>query len=280
MMFRKRFLDKSYTNYEVAVIVCITACSQEMDCISITPEIIMENLTGQLNNHSKSNLKEIRNAINSLINKNILPVVDCTDRKWIVETSQCNKIKDADYYVLLKMSEVRKILTLSNKSKFSVLKTYIAILSSMKYENTESYYKACIGTSSINQLCKIANISRPTLLSHIEILETAELLYVFRERFKIKGQESRNSLNVYGRYGDKSKIEFYAKNKRKFDSSITYYDVNKSPAKKKNTETTEEDLKRYVREADPPVDTSDLRTEEEPRRDINSMLDELCNGMM
>lgn len=70
--------------------------------------------------------------------------------------------------------------------------------------------------------------------------------------------------------------------RKKMSKSIKNGQLRKKnyQAKVSTSETTEEDLKRYVREADPPVDTSDLRTEEEPRRDINSMLDELCNGMM
>lgn len=118
-----------------------------------------------------------------------------------------------DYFVVIDMEEVQRIMSITTKTnKFKLLRYYISIISHFNYSKkiNEKYRgKICsIALEDIN--CSVPAI---TAIRYNEILEEKELLYIFRSEELIvsnKNGKVTGSYNIYSRFSDEALCKEYA----------------------------------------------------------------------
>ena len=214
MTIKTEFLKNDFNEYELAVVCYISTFSSATKTTYLISESVVNSLTSQTI-CPKCVLKNIEDAIQSLVSKGYLSVIKRGKSGVLVDITKCQK-ESTDFFFVVKPEEVNTILNLETRNRFSILKTFCTIISSINHSlelelSDGTYKKSFVCTLPVSSLSTLANCSERTFLLHVKALEDAKLLYVYRDHVKKdEGGNLSRCNNVYGRYVDKDYILSYA----------------------------------------------------------------------
>lgn len=120
-----------------------------------------------------------------------------------------------EQFVTIFIEEVKNILFCNEvmKKKISMLKYFVAIVSTFNWSKSMRKLQGKIGTMSMEYIAMQADISSRTCIRYNEILSEKKLIYIYKSNDKVRdGDKLRQIKNCYSRYADKEACEEYASN--------------------------------------------------------------------
>lgn len=122
---------------------------------------------------------------------------------------------EKEQFVTIFPKEVHEILTCneSMKKKISMLKYFVAIVSTFNWSKSMRKLQGKIGTMSMEYIALQAGISSRTCIRYNEILSKMRLIYIYKSNDKVReGDKLKQIKNCYSRYADKDACGEYASN--------------------------------------------------------------------
>lgn len=182
---------------------------------------------------SRKYVERLTDGLNELITKEYIEVVTNNKEKDYVldigklvidNHSDCNK--DKTFFVVIESDEIHKIMNLDSRlDKFSVLRYFICMLSTVNYNATYydvmgKEYNNFVGFMTndyIGSLCGVTSYTTYDKYNHL--LEDNEIIYIFRHSVMLRDEKGqlKNIPNHYGRYRDKELIIGYSVNRENFE---------------------------------------------------------------
>lgn len=182
---------------------------------------------------SRKYMERLSDGLNELIaNKYIEVVTNNADKDYILNLSSLiidnnsDGSKDKTFFVVIGSDEIHKIMNLDSRlDKFSVLRYFICMLSTVNYNATYydvmgKEYNNFVGFMTndyIGSLCGVASYTTYDKYNHL--LEDSRLIYIYRHSVMLRDDKGqlKNLPNHYGRYKDKDLIIGYSVNRENFE---------------------------------------------------------------
>ncbi len=99
------------------------------------------------------------------------------------------------------------------KKKISMLKYFVALISTFNWSKAMRNLQGKIGTMSMEYIALQADISSRTCIRYNETLSKMKLIYIYKSNDKVREDDKlRQIKNCYSRYTDKDVCEKYASN--------------------------------------------------------------------
>lgn len=138
-----------------------------------------------------------------------------TSNEYLLGFSNMYLNTEKEQFVTIFSEEIYKILTCKEimKKKISMLKYFVAIVSTFNWSKSMRKLQGKIGTMSMEYIASQAGISSRTCIRYNEILSEKKLIYIYKSNDKERvGDKLRQIKNCYSRYADKDACEEYASN--------------------------------------------------------------------
>lgn len=182
---------------------------------------------------SRKYMERLSDGLNELIaNKYIEVVTNNADKDYILNISSLiidnnsDGSKDKTFFVVIGSDKIHKIMNLDSRlDKFSVLRYFICMLSTVNYNATYydvmgKEYNNFVGFMTndyIGSLCGVASYTTYDKYNHL--LEDSRLIYIYRHSVMLRDDKGqlKNLPNHYGRYKDKDLIIGYSVNRENFE---------------------------------------------------------------
>lgn len=158
---------------------------------------------------------KIRDGVQELIDNKIVDLVDAADGIHFVLDISNIYINKNKYYIKPFREDIVKILNVTNIDREKVLRYYFYILCNSVVVDKNIHTRVMF--KPLNEISAKTQRDVKTLQSYNELLESLEIIYVYRyeDYICIDGKLKRIP-NLYGRYCDKEKILDIAKNYEEF----------------------------------------------------------------
>ena len=212
-------LNKDISNHAFITYLGIAIClKQGIDLIYTDKDMIYYYLTGQVNAVPRNFNELLRSGLKELIENNIISCKKKKSSSYYFDASDFI-INENDNYVVVYLSEIKKIICNNYKGKINLLRFYLCLLSTFILNNhiqdirDSNKYNNVLGMLSQEYLSSITDISVRTAMEYIKLLEELNLIYVSRCSFMFKDKKGnvKRHNNIYGRYDDKDIIEEFTK---------------------------------------------------------------------
>ena len=182
----------------------------------------------------------IRCGINELIDDGIIVKEKEVQKHYILDCSKLwintNKIK----FTSITFAEVHKIFQIESVNNFLLLRYFILLMGTISSSITVFLHNGenknrVVGNVSIDYLSKLSGISERTIIEYNKLLESNDLLYVYRQKdFILDNKNGVKSLsNIYGRVCDMEYINRYAQNQKEHKKSYKYLKSDNEKANNK-----------------------------------------------
>lgn len=187
------------------------------DCISVNRMAYA--LIGTQEKYEKFFLDSLHRGIYELQLANVIRVLQDlstkTSNEYLLDFSNLYLDTEKEQFVTIFSEEIYKILACEEivKKKISMLKYFIAIVSTFNWSKSMRKLQGKIGTMSMEYIALQADISSRTCIRYNNILSEMKMIYIYRSNDKERvGDKLRQIKNCYSRYADKDACEEYASN--------------------------------------------------------------------
>lgn len=199
----KQYISNSnYTPLQFGVYTALRALynGNYADAQIIDTDMLLYSLQGNFDDKYK---RQIVKALNDLIDKNEIKLIEKHGYKYLLDISNYNITKD-NFYISFDKSEIQKIFLLDKAMELLRYFCVVIANTSNKCDEICNIY----GYTSINTLASTAHISIKTAIKYNKILEDAQLIFVYRQGLNyIDGNGNIKTVNnCYGRYCNKDLI--------------------------------------------------------------------------
>ncbi len=191
--------------------------SSAVDCVSVNRMAYV--LIGSQEKYEKVFLDSLQRGIYELQLANVIRVLQDfstkTSNEYLLGFSNMYLDTEEEQFVTILTEEVHKILNGNDimKKKISMLKYFVAIVSTFNWSKSMGKLQGKIGTMSMEYIAAQAGISSRTCIRYNEILFETKLIYIYKSNDKVRdGDKLRQIKNCYSRYTDKEICEEYASN--------------------------------------------------------------------
>lgn len=140
----------------------------------------------------------IKEGLNSLIDREIIEVVDCNNNDYILSSKGLSIDTDKEKFVVIEQWEMQRIFEMGNKP-FGIFDFFATIVGTINNITKEWHM-------SQDGMVEIFGGSKTTVNSYLRQLEEMKLLYVYRPKKRRSDGTFQNVNNSYGRYADKDKV--------------------------------------------------------------------------
>lgn len=222
---------------------------------------------------SRKYMERLSDGLNELIIKKYIEIVtNNADKDYILDIgnliidNHSDSSEERNFFVVIESDEIHKIMNLDSRlDKFSVLRYFICMLSTVNYSATyydvmgKEYYNfvGFMTNDYIGSLCGVTSYTTYDKYNHL--LEDSEIVYIFRHSVMLRDEKGqlKNLPNHYGRFKDKELIIGYAVNRENFELGEDIVDKKANESRslmqkyycmvKYDTEYTEKETKRIHR---------------------------------
>lgn len=140
----------------------------------------------------------IKEGLNSLIDREIIEVVDCNNNDYILSSKGLSIDTDKEKFVVIEQWEMQRIFEMGNKP-FGIFDFFATIVGTINNITKEWHM-------SQDGMVEIFGGSKTTVNSYLRQLEEMKLLYVYRPKKRRSDGTFQNVNNSYGRYADRDKV--------------------------------------------------------------------------
>ena len=188
-----------------------------VDCISVNR--MAYSLIGLQEKYEKVFLDSLQRGIYELQLANVIRVLQNfstkTSNEYLLDFSNLYLDTEKEQFVTIFSEEIYKILACEEvmKKKISMLKYFVAIVSTFNWSKSMRKLQGKIGAMSMEYIALQADISSRICIRYNDILSEMKMIYVYKSNDKERvGDKLRQIKNCYSRYADKDACEEYASN--------------------------------------------------------------------
>ena len=188
-----------------------------VDCISVNRMAYA--LIGTQEKYEKVFLDSLHRGIYELQLANVIRVLQDlstkTSNEYLLDFSNLYLDTEKEQFVTIFSEEIYKILACEEvmKKKISMLKYFVAIVSTFNWSKSMKKLQGKIGAMSMEYIALQADISSRTCIRYNDILSEMKMIYIYKSNDKERvGDKLRQIKNCYSRYADKDDCEEYASN--------------------------------------------------------------------
>ena len=188
-----------------------------VDCISVNRMAYA--LIGSQEKYEKVFLDSLQRGIYELQLANVIRVLQNfstkTSNEYLLDFSNLYLDTEKEQFVTIFSEEIYKILACEEvmKKKISMLKYFVAIVSTFNWSKSMKKLQGKIGAMSMEYIALQADISSRICIRYNDILSEMKMIYVYKSNDKERvGDKLRQIKNCYSRYADKDACEEYASN--------------------------------------------------------------------
>ena len=181
--------------------------------------------------------ESIIQGLEELEGENIIKIDDVIQKHYILDVSRMTIDTSKGNFTIIYFNEIMKIFEVDGVNNFVLLKYFVhlvgTISSSIEVVLPSGMSKnRVVGNYTIEYLSKTSGISTRAIIDYNKLLESNELIYVYRhDDFLLFNGEIRQLSNVYGRFSDHEYIDAYglrlSQMERGYKKTNTDADVNK-----------------------------------------------------
>lgn len=201
----KLFLDKQLNtnDKETAVLAILNGMySKKYDHLSTSISLIGYEMTGKFlktaNRKERTIIEGIRDAVQSLIGKGIIEVIDQSNDNYILSSKGLEVNSDKKKFVVLEQWEMQSIFERANKP-FNVFSFFCSLVGTINNKTKEWHM-------SQDEMVATWRFGKETINDYLEQLEKMQLIYVYRHKKRRANGTYHKLNNLYGRYCDKDAV--------------------------------------------------------------------------
>lgn len=201
----KLFLDKQLNtnDKETALLAILNGMySKKYDHLSTSISLIGYEMTGKFlktsNKRERTIIEGIRDAVQSLIDKGIIEVIDQNNDNYILSGKGLEVNSDKKKFVILEQWEMQSIFERANKP-FNVFSFFCSLIGTINNKTKEWHMPQ-------DEMVTMWRYGKETVNDYLEQLEHMQLIYVYRHKKRRKDGTYYKLNNSYGRYCDKEAV--------------------------------------------------------------------------
>lgn len=205
VIYMKLFLDKQLNtnDKETAIMAILNGMyCKKYGHLSTSISLIGYEMTGKFlktsNKRERTIVEGIRDAIQSLINKEIIEVVNQYNDNYIFSGKGLEVNSDKKKFVVLEQWEMRSIFEKSNKP-FNVFSFFCSLIGTVNNQTKEWHM-------SQDEMVSLWGYGKETVNDYLDQLEKMQLIYVYRHKKRRANGTYQKLNNSYGRYCDKEAV--------------------------------------------------------------------------
>lgn len=191
--------------------------SSTVDCVSVNR--MAYTIMASKEKYEKALLDSLQRGIFELQLANLIQILQDfstkTSNEYLIDLSGIYLDTEKEQFVTIFSNEIHIILGCNEimKKKISMLKYFVAVVSTFNWSKSMRKLQGKIGTMSMEFIASQADISPRTCIRYNEILSTIKIIYIYKSNDKVRdGDKLRQIKNCYSRYVDKGACEDYASN--------------------------------------------------------------------
>lgn len=150
------------------------------------------------NQKDRTIITGIKEGLNSLIDREIIEVIDCNNNDYILSSKGLTVNTEKEKFVVVEQWEMHRIFEMGNKP-FGIFDFFATIVGTINNTTKEWHM-------SQDTMVEVFGGSKRTINDYLQQLEEMQLLYVFRPKKRRTDGTFQNINNSYGRYADKEKV--------------------------------------------------------------------------
>ena len=150
------------------------------------------------NNKDRTIITGIKEGLDSLINKEIIEVIDCDKDNYILSSKGLSVDTEKENFVVIEQWEMQRIFENGNKP-FCIFNFFSTVVGTINNVTKEWHM-------SQDGMVEVFGGSKTTVNSYLRQLEEMKLLYVYRPKKRRSDGTFQNVNNSYGRYTDRDKV--------------------------------------------------------------------------
>ena len=150
------------------------------------------------NQKDRTIITGIKEGLNSLIDREIIEVIDCNNNDYILSSKGLTVNTEKEKFVVVEQWEMNRIFEMGNKP-FAIFDFFATIVGTINNTTKEWHM-------SQDTMVEVFGSSKRTINDYLQQLEKMQLLYVFRPKKRRTDGTFQNVNNSYGRYADKEKV--------------------------------------------------------------------------
>jgi hypothetical protein len=166
---------------------------------------------------TRKNKDNLTKGLKNLIEKEIIYLIDNNGNNYVLDLITLY-IDSDDTYFITTDEEIKSILSIDTKDKFSLFHYALTVLSTVWNKNK-------YGCNTIDDLCNMCQITKMTGLSYNKILEDNSIIFIERNEVVSRNDDGtlRQQSNTYGRFKDSKYITNASQsyNEKVFDNTKT-----------------------------------------------------------
>lgn len=201
----KLFLDKQLNtdDKETAIMAILNGMyCKKYGHLSTSVSLIGYEMTGKFlktsNKRERTIIEGIRSAIQLLMKKDIIEVIDQDNDNYIFSGKGLEVNSDKKKFVVLEQWEMQRIFEKSNKP-FNVFSFFCSLIGTVNNQTKEWHM-------SQDEMVSLWGYGKETVNDYLEQLEKMQLIYVYRHKKRRANGTYQKLNNSYGRYCDKDAV--------------------------------------------------------------------------
>ena len=200
-LFISKHIDLS--DKEAVVIAILNGLySNKNENLYVSINLLGYAITGRFlnvkNQKDRTIVNGIKEGLTSLIDREIIEVVDCNNNDYILSSKGLTVNTEKEKFVVVEQWEMQRIFEMGNKP-FGIFDFFVTIVGTINNTTKEWHM-------SQDTMVEIFGGSKRTINDYLQQLEEMKLLYVFRPKKRRTNGTFQNINNSYGRYADKEKV--------------------------------------------------------------------------
>ena len=200
-LFLSKHIDLS--DKETVVMAILNGLySNKNENLYVSINLLGHAITGRFlnvkNQKDRTIITGIKEGLNSLIDREIIEVIDCNNNDYILSSKGLTVNTEKEKFVVVEQWEMHRIFEMGNKP-FGIFDFFATIVGTINNTTKEWHM-------SQDTMVEVFGSSKRTINDYLQQLEEMQLLYVFRPKKRRTDGTFQNVNNSYGRYADKEKV--------------------------------------------------------------------------
>ncbi len=201
----KLFLDKQLNtnDRETAILAILNGMySKKYEHLSTSVSLIGYEMTGRFlktsNKRERTIIDGIKNAIQSLIDKGIIEVLNQNNDNYIFSGKGLEVNSNKKKFVVVEQWEMQRVFEIANKP-FNVFSFFCSLIGTINNQTKEWHMPQ-------DEMVSLWGYGKETVNDYLEQLEKMQLIYVYRHKKRRANGTYYKLNNSYGRYCDKDAV--------------------------------------------------------------------------
>ena len=200
-LFLSKHIDLS--DKETVVMAILNGLySNKNENLYVSINLLGHAITGRFlnvkNQKDRTIITGIKEGLNSLIDREIIEVIDCNNNDYILSSKGLTVNTEKEKFVVVEQWEMNRIFEMGNKP-FGIFDFFATIVGTINNATKEWHM-------SQDTMVEVFGSSKRTINDYLQQLEEMKLLYVYRPNKRRSDGTFQNVNNSYGRYADRDKV--------------------------------------------------------------------------